>query len=337
MRLPVLLLFLLAAATTLASDAEERAAAFVHDYASCFVFIEDQVGAGSGFIAMAGEKPYVFTNQHVVAGHPGFRCTLLDRSPLKLGAASAVVGHDILFFATDSEVKGLEVMTDLEQNAAIGDDIAVLGNPEGARVIKPLLGKLVGIGPNLVEVSAEFVPGNSGSPIVHLKTGKVIGIASYVTVRDTDSIISQHEPEVRRFGYRLDTVKEWQPVVWAAYHQEFATIEQVRMRSQEIVALIQDIAQDAGFVPEHYQSAVLRTPLEKYVQTTSRSGINRQDRRRAEMDMLATVRTACQSDIDQACRTVRYDYFLRALGQELEARGRFRQLFDKILKEQAGR
>jgi hypothetical protein len=336
-RLPLFILFLLAAITAGAGEAEERAAALVHDYAQSLVFVEDQGGAGSGFIATIRGKPYVFTNQHVVAGHPGFHCTLLDRSPLELGGASAAVGHDVMLLATDSEAKGLEIMTDLEQNAAIGDDVAVLGNPEGARVLKPLVGKLVGIGPNLVEVSAEFVPGNSGSPIIHLKTGKVIGIATYVTVREVDSVTGRPEPEVRRFGYRLDTIKQWQPVEWPAYHREFVTMERVKLRTQEVLALVQDLAQESGFVAEHYRSPVLRTPIERYVQTTTRSGINRQDRNRAEMDLIATVRTACQSDIDQARLTVRYDYFLGALRQELEVRGKFRQLFDGILKAQAGR
>ncbi len=31
----------------------------------------------------------------------------------------------------------------------------------------------------LVEVDAKFVEGNSGSPIIHVKTGKVIGIATF--------------------------------------------------------------------------------------------------------------------------------------------------------------
>ena len=65
----------------------------------------------------------------------------------------------------------------------IGDAIVVLGNSGGGGVVTKLEGKLVGIGPDRIEVSAEFIPGNSGSPIIHVPTGKVIGIATYLTRR----------------------------------------------------------------------------------------------------------------------------------------------------------
>ncbi len=338
MKVPWLFLFLLAAVVSVfAGEAEERAAAMVRDYAQSLVFVEDQEGAGSGFVATLNGKPYVFTNQHVVAGHPGFRCTLLDRSPLKIGGASAAVGHDVMLFATDSKVKALEIMTDVEKNAAIGDDVAVLGNPEGARVIKPLVGKLVGIGPNLVEVNAEFVPGNSGSPIIHLKSGKVIGIATYAVVRELNALSGRRQPEIRRFGYRLDSVKQWQPVVWAAYNQDFITMARVQERTQDLAELLRDLGRSGNFVAEHFKNPVLRTPIEKYLSATQRSAVSSQDRNRAGVDLIAAMRSACQTDVDQARTSVRYDFFQNSLKQEQEVRGQFRKIFDEILKAQQGR
>ena len=73
-------------------------------------------------------------------------------------------------------------MDHVDENASIDDDVVVLGNAEGGGVINTIKGKIVGVGPNLVEVDAAFVPGNSGSPIIHLKTGKVIGVATYLII-----------------------------------------------------------------------------------------------------------------------------------------------------------
>ncbi len=117
-----------------------------------------------------------------------------------------------------------QIMTGVDENAAIGDEVVVLGNAEGAGVINTINGKIVGIGPNLVEVDAPFQPGNSGSPIVHLKTGKVVGVATYLTIRKFDSATKEpvKVPIVRRFGYRLDSVKIWQPVSWQSFYAQAA-------------------------------------------------------------------------------------------------------------------
>ena len=96
------------------------------------------------------------------------------------------------------------MLDNLNANVAVGDEVWVLGNAEGAHVVTPIAGKLVGIGPNLVEVDAPFVPGNSGSPIIHKRTGKVIGVATYVIQRAADAAPGLSLPTaVRRFGYRV--------------------------------------------------------------------------------------------------------------------------------------
>jgi hypothetical protein len=334
-RLALLLALLPALAAPLrAGDSEDRASALVRDNSQSLVFVEDESGAGSGFVATLGGKPFVFTNQHVVAGHPGVRFTLLDRSPIKVAGASAAVAHDVMIFAADAGAKALEVMTEVERNAAIGDEVAVLGNPEGARVIKPLVGKLVGIGPNLVEVTAEFVPGNSGSPIIHLKSGKVIGIATYAVIRELDALSGRRQPQIRRFGFRLDSVKQWQPVAWPAYNEEFVQMEKIQSRTQDLAALLRDMSRNGTISAERHQNPALKAPIERFVQTTSRNGISVPDRARAVQDLLASLRSACQSDVEQARPRIRYDFFQSSLRQEQEVRTQFHKVFDEILKAQ---
>src|SRR5262249_41673522 len=137
-----------------------------------------------------------------------------------------------------------EIMTAVDQNATIGDQVVVLGNAEGAGVINTIGGKIVGIGPNLVEVDAPFLPGNSGSPIVHLKTGKVIGVATYLTIRKYDSATRRpvKEPIVRRFGYRLDTVKIWQPVNWQAFYAQAGEMESNEKLTRDLVSFLRDLS-----------------------------------------------------------------------------------------------
>jgi hypothetical protein len=334
MKVLLTFLFALFCSWTRAADADTSPAELLREYSKSLVFVEDKEGAGSGFVATIAGKQFVITNQHVVAGHGSATFTLLDRSPLKVGAAAAAVGHDIMTFATQPDAKAMDIMLDVEKNAAIGDDIVVLGNPEGARVIKPLAGKLVGIGPNLVEVSAEFVPGNSGSPILHLKSGKVIGIATYVIVREMDSLTGRRAPQLRRFGYRLDSVKQWQPVAWPAYNDEFSTIAKIQARTQDLAALLTDMARSNRIIAARHTNPAIKVPLEKFEETVSRSAISANDRARAAQDLMAAMRNACQSDIEQAKQRLRYDFFQRQLGEEQQARGQFHKIFDEILKAQ---
>ena len=315
-----------------AATTDEQVAELVKTYSGSLVFVEDKGGAGSGFACMFGTQKFVFTNQHVVAGHPGVKLTLLDQSLIKVGQAAGAVGHDILSLQLLSDTKTMDMMFEVEKNAAIGDEVVVLGNPEGARVIKPLVGKLVGIGPNLIEVSAEFVPGNSGSPIVHLKSGKVIGVATYLTMRDMDGLSGRAAPKVRRFGYRLDSAKQWQPIAWPAYNEEYATIERIRERTHDLAALIREMARTGGVNASRHNNPAIRKPLDRFDEALSGKGRIKTDRALAVKEFMTALRTVSQNDIEQANVRLRYDFFRKELSEEQQVRGEFTKLFDEMLK-----
>ena len=183
------------------------------------VFVQGPEGAGSGFIARLTGQNYLFTNAHVAAGVKGAGFKTLDDTQIQTGAPFIAVAHDIFCMRVAQGGTPLEIMDHVDQNTSIDDEVVVLGNAEGGGVINTIKGKIVGVGPDLVEVDAAFVPGNSGSPIIHLKTGKIIGVATYLIVKQYDASTRQamREPRIRRFGYRLDSVKTWQPVTWNSF------------------------------------------------------------------------------------------------------------------------
>ena len=332
MKTLLIALWLCAAAGLRAADGEERASELVREYGGSLIFVEDRGGAGSGFVCTIAGKKFALTNQHVVAGRNGVAFTLLDGAALKVGQAAAAVGHDIMSFAVFPDVKAMEMMTEVEKNVSIGDPVAVLGNPEGARVIKPLVGRVVGIGPNLVEVDAAFVPGNSGSPILHLKSGKVIGVATYLTLREMDSLTGRRAPQIRRFGFRLDSVKQWQPIVWPVYNEEFQAIEKIEARTHDLAALLRELGRTGGINTANHRDPAIRNPLEKFDKAAGSKGLNAADRGRAVKDLMSAMRTACQSDIAQAQMRLRYDFFRKSLGEEQKVREEFYKIFDELMK-----
>jgi hypothetical protein len=96
----------------------------------------------------------------------------------------------------------------------IGQEVTVMGNSDGARVATRLQGEVTGIGPEEIEVSSKFVPGNSGSPIVLDRLGTVIGVASHMRdLSDKTKWTKDSElADIRRFGFRLDGAPEWEQV-----------------------------------------------------------------------------------------------------------------------------
>lgn len=313
-----------------APDLAEVASGLTREYRNSLVFLEGKSGKGSGFVCEIGGRKFVITNQHVVAGNSGAAITRLDLSPIKTGQAGAAVGHDIMSFALFSDAKAMPLMSEVEKNAAIGDDVAVLGNANGDRVIKPVTGKLVGIGPDRVEVSAEFVPGNSGSPIVHIKSGKVIGVATYAKIRKVDSLTGKPKdaPEVKRFGYRIDKVKQWQPVNWPTYTADFQTMEKIEARTNDLVKLITSSQLNSI----DYGDPAIRSPLERYANAAAGHGLIKTDQLSAWKDLTAALRTACNTDIEQAQRQLSYDYFRHQLADQQKLRSEFFKGFDEFLK-----
>jgi hypothetical protein len=313
-----------------AVSAATSAAELVKTYRNSLVFVSSENGAGSGFLATYANGNFLFTNAHVAAGVKGASFKTLDGDPVKLGNASVAVGHDIFLTQATCAGKPLEIMQGVDKEASIGDEVVVLGNAEGAGVIKTILGKIVGIGANLVEVDAPFVPGNSGSPIVHLKTGKVIAIATYHTVKKVDPTTSKvlATPEVRRFGYRLDSVKSWQPVNWAAFAAQAAEMEKIEKLTADLVNFLNDVVKNHHITPSLHTNPAIKNPLDAY-QAQLHSHMNSKDIAAAGRNLISYLKSACHSDIIAAQPTITYDFFQRQLVDEQRDRAALADVFDK--------
>ena len=92
--------------------------------------------------------------------------------------------------------------------------VTVLGNSAGAGAVTRLEGAVLAIGPVVLEVSAPFVSGNSGSPVLDAQ-GEVLGVATFVTKpgATVTNWITAGTPfdKPRRFATRLAGVT-WVPV-----------------------------------------------------------------------------------------------------------------------------
>jgi hypothetical protein len=311
------------------------AAELVKAHRNNLVFVQGNNGAGSGFIAKLGAGNFLFTNAHVAAGVRGAGFKTLDGTQVKVGTPSIAVGHDIFCMSVAPGGKPMEVMDHVEENASIDDEVVVLGNAEGGGVINTIKGKIVGIGPQLVEVDAPFVPGNSGSPIIHLKSGKVIGVATYLIIKGYDPATQQamKEPRVRRFGYRMDSVKSWQPVNWQVFFAQANEIESIEHLTDDLAKVLMDMVRNHNITPSAHSNPAIKTQIDWWTAATRRGSLSPRDSATADQNFIAGLKNISVADIAAARQHITYDYFVKNLNEQQQQRRSITEVFDRILQE----
>ena len=314
---------------------QEAASAMMKRHSGSLVFVSGTVGAGSGFIGQLRGTAFLFTNAHVAAGVKGAGFKTLEGVDVKLGAPAIAAGHDIFLTTLAPGRPAIEIMAGVDQNAAIGDGVVVLGNAEGGGVINTIVGKIVGIGPDRVEVDAPFQPGNSGSPIIHLKSGKVIGVATYLTIKKYDAATKEvlANPVVRRFGYRLDSVKKWEPVSWPAFYAQAGDMEKIEQLTADLERLLIDIAKDSRVSLGAHNNPAIKPRIDQWQASKKGRGMSAKDLAQINLNFIAFIKSACRGDTTAAQPRMTYDYFQRQLTSEQQIRGEMAEIFDKIIKD----
>lgn len=319
------------------SDSPVASGDLLQQHRNAFVVIKGANGSGSGFVCRMNGTTWLITNIHVAAGIKGWRLTRLDGSQLQPGASFAGGPRDAVRMSLASDESGaFEVISDFDRNVTIGDQVEVLGNAEGAGVVTNLPGEVTGIGPDRIEVTAQFVPGNSGSPIVHVKTGKVIGIATYLSKRNVDfddktqrKDQNGDDDKWRRFGYRLDNVPKWEPVVWGAFQGEAEQLRKIELLTSDLFGLLRQsrLTSTSGI-----ETDALRRPTADWLAVMQRPRLSPADRATANTRFLSELRALVRNDMVAAEAQLRYSYFRERLQRERRIRDVLYQDFDSELR-----
>lgn len=140
--------------------------------------ISTRNSVGSGFILEMDGQCYLVSNEHVIRSGPPISAKLVDGQEILIGALEVAEDRDLVRFQIEEGTYSpLSASTQLP---IIGESVYVFGNSDGGGVLTSLSGKILGIGPDLIELDAQFVCGNSGSPIIS-SSGSVLGVATYAT------------------------------------------------------------------------------------------------------------------------------------------------------------
>ena len=170
----------------------------------------------NGYIARMDGKTYLLTRQHTLFGAEKILCKTLSGTTLRPLGIELSASRDIARLLLDVEAAGFEISDEVAMNTSI----CIPENSTTAGTVNKLTGKIIGIGPETVEVSTPFSPENGGAPVLNPDL-TVLGISSYVTEPYQDAIKrgTQFEFEPRYFCYRIANT-DWKPVNWRVYNSK---------------------------------------------------------------------------------------------------------------------
>lgn len=214
---------------------------------NAIVTITGPKGAGTGFICNFRGKLFVATNQHVLAVGSPMTVRTSSGVALQVQTISAAADADVALLQCASyppESTILEFATLPDPTIQKNDPTLIAGNSKGDGVINQTPGLLMDIGPQHIEVSNSVSAGNSGGPIIHEPSHKVMGVlveSEVVNLAPSGraALGSSLRPSLHYLGHRVDSVQKWIPLDWATFQQTEEMIKQSRDEVDALLACLQ--------------------------------------------------------------------------------------------------
>lgn len=299
----------------------ETVQALSYEQMSGIVLIEGDGGTATGFMTKIRGVDFVVTNLHVLSGNKKISLKTLRGEEIPMQGIFGAAGSDIALIRITNGQGDLRLAEDVFKTSKIGDKVVVVGNRRGGGVATQLAGNIMGIGPTRVEVNANFEPGNSGSPIMNLSTGEVVGVASYsetrrIDVEDTGDKASKpagteteaaKKVEKRWFGYRVDSVAKWEAIDLEKLNAQGERVEKFHELSDALVAVLK---MDFNEARRHPRLNATIFAFEARVRAVGGTGLAAGTEVK---DFFRVVRTISEDGVNELKNGDYYDYFRTCL------------------------
>jgi S1-C subfamily serine protease len=304
------------------------------------IFIEGDKGTATGFITKIRGVSFVVTNLHVLGENKKITLTNLRGEVIPVLGIYGAVGVDVAILKIAKGESALRLAEDMMTAVKIGDKVVVVGNRQGGGVATQVAGQILGVGPSRVEVSANFEPGNSGSPIFSSSANAVIGVATYaqtrnVTVEDGPGYAPGRAGgasplvEKRWFGYRLDGITKWEAIDLVKWHAQGERIDKFRETSEALVAVIRGRFRD---IPTESR---IWAVVEDFDVRRRRVGDNSQGVANEVKTMFRTLRAMADEGVRELTTGDYYDYYRTCLYWEnsITAQLEYRREILEVIKK----
>ncbi|MEJ0000507.1 MAG: serine protease [Verrucomicrobiota bacterium] len=188
------------------------------------------------------------TNIHVIADNPNLKVTTNTGAFVTVLSQKCASDRDLALLAVqDAGYSFLDLAPDISAVVQPGDQVITPGNSEGGGVMLNTAGKVLGIGPDRIEIDNPIYHGNSGGPVFHPKSGKVLGVVTYAEKVDlSDDLDRARSPTaIRPSPPRCATsrcgstpVMQWIAVDPRQFHVETAFLDQFQDQSRRLDAYL---------------------------------------------------------------------------------------------------
>jgi len=275
--------------------------------AEALALIKGDNAEGTGFLVKTADGPAVITNIHVISNNPHLQILTNTGVQPQIVSYKGATDRDLaMIMLKNDKYSYLDLATDVLGAAQPGDEVITPGNSQGGEVMLNTEGTVRGIGPQRVEFDNPIYHGNSGGPIIHVKSGKVIGVVTEAIKFDISDSIDKTSfanrnsaitSSLRYFGMRVDDVPKWEPYDWDRFQAETSFLDKFHKRSQCLDSFINTPARSRAKYANFYLSDdQLRAVIETYNKETS-GHADKEDRKRALTEFINNLRVLANADI----------------------------------------
>ncbi|HUB67086.1 MAG TPA: SUMF1/EgtB/PvdO family nonheme iron enzyme [Candidatus Methylacidiphilales bacterium] len=206
------------------------------------VLIRGDNREGTGFLVKTADGPAVITTIHVISDNPNLQITTKSGVPIPVLSLKGAADRDLAMIAVkDGSFSYLGLASNVGDNVPTGDEVIISGSSETGEVLLNARGRVLGIGPQRIEIDHPVYRAAAGGPVFHVKSGKVIGVMAEaiqvgVSSRlDKDSFAGRNAATAgpaRYFGLRIDNVPRWETYDWARFQTETLFLDQFDQRNR---------------------------------------------------------------------------------------------------------
>ncbi len=204
--------------------------------------VEHDKGRGSGFLMQQTGVVFFVSNIHVLSGGSQFSIKNVYGESVSIpDTVQVAADRDLVRFPVPYK-GGLRMSPEY----GFDDKICAVGNSGGEGVLTRLDGKIMALGPKVIEISSNIIPGNSGGPVLD-QSNQVVGVSTYLVNHKNmpDWIIKGSRfTEARRMAARVDNV-EWITMSWKDFCRESAYVNQMEDYAGEIIGIVKALSDDS--------------------------------------------------------------------------------------------
>jgi hypothetical protein len=205
------------------------------DQLRAMVTIKGDNAQGNGFLVRSADGVFVAAHLHLLAANPNLTLFSGSGAPIKVLSVKAATDRDLAFIAVqDDHFSCLPLPAAEGDDAVPGDQVIVpvLGDPAA-----PLgqAGKVIDLSADRIDFDVPLNIASLGAPLIHVKEGAVLGIATAEKRVDLTDDIAKAWPAnpapgsstiFPYYGLRLKSVAGWEPLALDVFQSETAFLQQ---------------------------------------------------------------------------------------------------------------